>query len=196
MILISVLLIIIVTGALYLYLYQNQSKFIYKNKYDEEWDLTPKRITKSQIERQKITLSVLLMITLICSFLVRALAFGWAFLFLGILFVIAPLFMHFVIHTTVILHTKRSGTILFLLVLLSHILLFLFLLTQSDGFDGAGYSGLTILLSRINIELSHTDANKWGNFSYMLVIPLLVSWGLVQLPWLYEKMINPKENIR
>jgi hypothetical protein len=196
MILILILITLILMAPLiYIYLRQEQAKLIPRNTEDYRWDEVFIRNIKGQAGRQKITLYVMLVFTLICSLWVRALAIGWAFLFLGPLLVFAPLLMHLTTHIAAILFTRRSRTVLFILISLSHIFLFLFLLTQSDGFDGAGYSGLTILLSRINIELSHTDALKWDNFSYMLVLPLMASWGLVQLPWLYEKMMKPKEKI-
>jgi hypothetical protein len=177
---------------IYLYLRREQAKFAPRNMYDDEWDRVFRINNKGEIERQKITLYAMMVIALVCSLLVRLLAVGWIFIFFGIIFVIATLFIHLFVHLAVIIRSKGTKWILLTMVSFSHTMLFLCLLTQSDAVDGGDYSGLTRMLSWIDIQLSSTDADKTFNSSYTFAIFLVLSWIAVHLPWLYQTRETPK----
>ncbi len=174
-----------IVPLIYFYLRHEQTKFVPQDMYDEEWGRVFNQLPARRIEGQEATLYIMLMTTLAGSFAVRTLAIGWGYLFLGILFVFMPLLLHLFVHLAVIFRAKGAKSTLMIMVTVSHILLFLCLLMQFDGFDGAGYSGLTIVLSWLDIQISHSSAIKADHLSYNFALLLFISWIMVHLPWFY-----------
>src|SRR5262245_16089030 len=102
-----------------------------------------------------IGLSALLITALICSGGARLLAVGWVLLFGGgIFFTIGLLALHSIAHVIVLLRSRNIRSSLIAFIVISHAFLFLSLSTQWDAFDGPAHNGLSILLSKIHIELS------------------------------------------
>jgi hypothetical protein len=135
-----------------------------------------------------VGLSILLIVTLVCSAGSRFLAAGWVFLFGGGIFLaIGLLALHFIAHLIVLLRSWNATPLLITLLLVSHALLFLSLSTQWDAFDGPAHNGLSVLFSIINIELSRETINKLGDISHLFVYALCVSWIVINLPWFYAK---------
>jgi hypothetical protein len=102
----------------------------------------------------QIALAVALVLACGCSTGARILAPGWLLVIFGIFLVLLPLFIHLIIHAIVVARAGRAKGVLFVPVFLSHLFLFLCFLSQPDfGDTGGAYSGLSAMLSWIDIEL-------------------------------------------
>lgn len=143
--LLFLLTIIILGGLIYLYLRKEQGKtLIPKDKYDEAWDEFYNQRKKMV---SKTSLSVLLVITSICSIFVRfpgpfpdpLIYFVLTFTYASIIGI--SLLIHIIIHIFVILRAERVKPAL---VYFSHIFLLLFFSTQNPIFTDF-YNGLSLI---------------------------------------------------
>jgi hypothetical protein len=140
-------------------------------------------VQKTRISKQ-FRWFVLLIAAIISSIAVRLLAPGYFLVFFGCLLLI-PIGIHFAVHLFVILRADIDSPAFDKIILVSHLLLFFFFLTQVDMDDYNIGNAFTQILRAVGINVPRTIINFLPKLSIVFAVGLFLSWLAISLPWFH-----------